>query len=647
MAKRSTRRALILFIGLGGVVGFVVGRAGSLILGILAGLVTLAIGMFLARSMVGSSDVPADPSRRRFLTVAGLGGLAWVFAGSAVGWGARKLARSDPFPIQEAMAQGMGSEYMEMIMRAYHPGRSGDLQLLLAPFNSANYSNESMSLVPRDPRTSHASTWMYLERIPMVVHAPGRVKPSDHIQRVTHADLAPTAAAFMGMQTWPTDRAGKALPGLVPNDDFTRIKPPKVIVTFVFDGGGWNMLDHWQGQWPTLKRLMTEGANYRNAIQGSFPAVTATGHANIGTGTFPYQHGITGHNIRKDGGPQKAYGTPGAAEPGDILIPTLADLWYEESAAKAWVGELGYQVWHLGMLGYGGRNRTDGTKPVGVFWDEDGHFGTPHQWQPHNPDLYRMPASVPGLEVYDHHLAAFTPVAPDWDPEFAPGVHTRAAPCCSPPMVQYQGDLIEATFDSEPIGQSGSTDLLYINFKSPDYTGHVYGSGSRWTGLQIQAVDAELARLVKMLDERFPDDYVLFVTADHGQCPLPDSVGGVRLDPIQLDKVIEDHFKGAVGVVESVVPSEIYLNTAMLRDNGDATPQDVAIALRDYRYRDNIGPYVPRSAVEADLLNELEFSAVFATSYLDTLVGKDLSRFGPGSYPEGDFPMPGLPSTYV
>jgi arylsulfatase A-like enzyme len=159
-------------------------------------------------------------------------------------------------------------------------------------------------------------------------------------------------------------------------------------------------------------------------------------------------------------------------------------------------------------------------------------------------------------------------------------------------------------------------------------------------------VDAELGRLVKLLDEKFPNDYVLFVTADHGQCPLPDSVGGVRLDPIQLDGVIEQHFKGLVNVAQSVVPSEVYLDTTMLRDNGDATPEDVAGVLKDYRYRDNIGPYVPRSAIEEDLLNQKEFSAVFATSYLDTLVGTDLSRFGRTAFPDGDTPMPGLPSTY-
>ena len=154
-------------------------------------------------------------------------------------------------------------------------------------------------------------------------------------------------------------------------------------MTFVIDGGGWNVLDNFPDEWPNLKRLMGEGANYRNAIVGSFPAVTACAHATIGTGTFPSQHGITGHNIRDGKAPRKAYGTPGQADPGDILVPTLADLWSDQTDNRAWVGEIGYQVWHMGMLGYGGRNRPADAKPVGVYWAEDGS----QQWEPHNPEL--------------------------------------------------------------------------------------------------------------------------------------------------------------------------------------------------------------------------------------------------------------------
>jgi hypothetical protein len=84
------------------------------------------------------------------------------------------------------------------------------------------------------------------------------------------------------------------------------------------------------------------------------------------------------------------------------------------------------------------------------------------------------------------------------------------------------------------------------------------------------------------------------------------------------------------------VPSEVYLHADVLWDAG-ATREDVAAFLRDYPYRRNIGPYVPRDAIERSLLDRQQFAAVFATTFLDTLVDRDLERdFGPGIYPEAD-----------
>lgn len=634
MERRRQSRALIVFAALGGFAGLAVGIAGSWVLGVAVGLLTLGLGLALAWwGPGGVSGSGTDPGRRSFLLGAALGGVAWAVAGPSIGWAARKLGRPDPRPIQEAMATDLGAEYMELVRRTFVPGRSGELQLLLAPYNSANYPQESLSLVPQDPRTSHASVWMYLQRIPLLVHAPGRVKASDSDERVTLADLAPTTAQLIGFDGWPDDRDGTPLP-LSTTRTASR---PRVVVTFVFDGGGWNVLEAFPDDWPNLRALMGESANFRNAITGSFPAVTACAHATIGTGAFPNAHGITGHNLRDDQGVvRKAYREPGSADPSDISIPTLADLWHEETSA--WVGEIGYQVWHLGMLGHGGRNRASNDLPVGVFWDEDGT----QTWQPHNPGLYRLPSKMPDVGSYERYLEEF--VDPGWDAEFAPV--GRQSPCCRPPIVRYQGDLIATCMMSEGVGMhAGTTDLLYTTYKSPDYTGHVYGMGSRWTGLQLRSVDRQLARMKEFLDNAFPGEYVLIVTADHGQCPLPDAVGGVRLDPIQLERFIESRFSGVTGVIDGVVPSEVYVNASRLWDNGGATVDDVAAALADYRYRQNLGPYVPRSAIEQDLLDRKEFAAVFGSSFLESLPGRDLARFGATAYRDADPQgLPEIPS---
>ncbi len=635
----TSRRSLVIPLPLvGGLVGLAVGLAGSALLGVLAGIVCVVVALLATRSIQKMSG-PTDPSRRRLLAIAGLLGAAAATGGAALGRTVRRVTRPDPRPIQEAMARDLGAEYMELVARNYHPERSGDLQLLAAPFNSANYPQESRSLVPRDPRTSHASVWMYLERVPLVVYG-GAIAPVDSEERVSLADVAPTIAELIGFDDFlELGREGRPLPGIA-----RPAAPPELVVTFVIDGGGWNVLREFPGAWPNLRRLMREGANFRNAIHGSFPAVTASAHATIGTGAFPRTHGVTGHNIRDGRQVRKTYGEPGRADPNDLLVPTLADLWGDATEHRAWVGEVGYQIWHLGMLGRGTAYRGAGSesgssqvpRPVAVYWDEG---ADPQGWRSLNPGLFRLPSGMPSLDAFDSYRSTFVP-NPDRDPTFDP-VKPRNMHCCSTPVIRYQGDLIEATLANEPVGSTATPGLLFINYKAPDYTGHVYGMFDAMTGDALRDVDEQLGRLVSQLDTLYAGRYALIVTADHGQCPLPDAAGGVRIDPIQLWDDLEREFGGGLfGLVQNVVPSEVYLESDVLWDVG-ATREDIASFLRDYPYRRNIGPYVPRDAIEQDLLERQQFAAVFATTFLDTLEGRDFeAEFGIGIYPEAEIGIP-------
>ena len=636
MDTRWIRRALLLLTLLGAALAIVVGATGTVRDAMRTGLVVAgAVAVVTIGWTLLTSPHDHDPGRRRFLGLAtAAAGLALAAGGAVAGRALKRALLPDPGPIQEGMAGDLGSEYMELVRRAFHPDRSGDIQLLLAPGNSSNYESESLQLRPRDPNTSHASVWMYLERVPLVVYAPGIVAASDSAERVSLADIAPTIAELIGFDGFPGDREGRPVPlHRLAEPNGAEQPPPKVVVTFVIDGGGWNVLDVWQTAWPNLRRLMGEGANFRNAITGSFPAVTACAHATIGTGAFPRTHGITGHNIRTPQGVRKAYGKAGIADPSDILVPTLADLYSESRDNRPWVGELGYQVWHMGMLGFGGPSRGPDEKPVAVYWSEGSDA-----WTPHNQDLFRLPAVVPGIDRLDAHRAAFTPPPPS---PYDPDPDGSKADCCTPPIVQYQGDLIEAAFDSEPIGEGDDPSLLFINFKAPDYAGHLYNMADPREETILAEVDAQLGRLVTLLEDRFgPGGFALIVAADHGQCPLPDDVGGTRVDPRELGKDIEAKFHGGrFRVVEKVVPSEVYLNAEALHDLG-ITRGDVAAFLRDYRYRENIGPYIQPNAIETNLLDNPEFAAVFASEFLATLAGADLSIYGDTGYPGAD---PGIP----
>lgn len=614
------RPSVLVPIALAAAVALAFAATGSVAIGALLGLASLiGLAVVLADARAGAS-VPHAGRRRTLGLLAGAGAMG-VVGGSLTGAALRRALRPDPIPALEADAIGLGADNLDLVLRQFRPGRSGDLQLVLAPWNSSNYAPESLSLVRDDPRTSHAAVWMYLQRIPIVVWGPGAVAPRDGLERVTLADLAPTTAHLMGFDGLDAVD-GRVLPGID-----RPARPPKVIVTLVVDGGGWNVLQHWDGEgdesaWPELKRLMRDGATYRDAIMGSFPAVTACAHATIGTGAFPRSHGITGHNVRWQGRPRKAFGEAGHADPTFMLLPTLADRWSMATGGAAWIGELGYQIWHLGMIGAGGIP-ADGAPPVAVLWDEAGGGG----WIPQHPERYRMPRSWPGIDRFERLLA-------DYDD---PGIDDRftlagsKSVCCTPPIIEYQADLIEATFDAEPIGRGDATSLLYINVKAPDYAGHVYNYLSERERIALAETDRLIGRVARLLERRFaPGDYVMIVTADHGQSPTVNLAGGVRLDPIQLESHLSRRFgPSIIGVVESVVPSEVYLDRRALAEIG-VGEEEIAAELSTYTYGDNLGPYVPEAAIDRDRLDQRIFSAVLPGRYLSRLRRGDLARFGPG-----------------
>ena len=578
----------------------------------LVGLGVLVGGLALLRAW---RPREVDPGRRDVLTALGLAGVGVALGGSGIGRAALRLVEPDPDEILREHARSLGSKALESIRRGVFPGRSGDLQLILAPWNTSNYPHESKSLEPRDPRSSHALVWPYTDRVPIVVYGPGIVEPGDGTEEVTLADLAPTTARLIGSSFEAPD--GEPLPGL--STTGTR---PKVVVTFVIDGGGWNALTEWPDAWPTIKRLARGGMTYRNGFMGSFPNVTASAHATIGTGAFPRTHGISGHHIRLDGRVTKALGLPGEADPSTILVPTLADVWDEETRGRAWIGEIGYQVWHLGMIGRGGRPM--GRVPVGVYWDE-----VADDWAPHNPDAYRFPGAVPPRSALARRLADYL----GSDRAAAVLAEGGKALCCDPPIVHHQGDLLAATFETEPIGEE-ETGLLYINYKAPDYAGHVYNMLAVEERAVIEAVDRDLGRLVDILERRFPGEYVLIVTADHGQCPLIEEAGGVRLDPIQLTGDIESGF-GDRPLVQSIRPSEVYLDGTAMADAGVGA-KDVAAFLDGYRYGENVGPYVPDRAIEQSLLRHREFAAVLPVPFVEGLTDGRVRAAGAGAYEGAD-----------
>ncbi len=520
------------------------------------------------------------------------------------------------------MARELGSDVMRTLVRGYVPDRSGEVVVVTKPWNVLGQWNGGLR-GDRDPRTSHSSPWSYHQRVPISLFGPGYVRGPVRVDRpVTVADIAPTLAELVGLRfEAPNGRVLRE--ALVPRARRPE-RPPRAIVVVAVDGGGWNVLSQWPDAWPFQRSLMRDGTVFANATVGSAPTVTAPIHATIGTGAFPRVHGIPENTGRlPDGSLGKITGN------GDLSMvrgDTFADAWDRANGHRAWVGMLGYATWHLTMMGKGA---LAGDRDVAVLWDDDAERFTT------NPANYVLPSYLPDRSVLDQHVraldAADGAIDDRWGEETLDELaYTFTA---NPAFAAYQGDAILEIARRAPLGRDRVTDLFYVELKTGDVAGHVWNMVEDEVRTVLEEQDRIVEQLVQMLDERIGRGrYVLVMTADHGQTPIPEDSGGLRVDRFRLHDDLNDRFDDAV---ESVHPSDLYLTA-----DADVSLEDLARYIGEYRFADGLPEGTDQGAIPPDVLAERVFAGAFPGPFLLGLTEEEIDALGPGIYGEGDLRSP-------
>ena len=550
--------------------------------------------------------------------------LAALFATLLVAGGCKSAGQQPRVgPTLMRMARDLGSDVMRALVRGYVPGRSGDIALIPGPWNVLGQWREGREGV-RDPRSTHATPWDYHQRVPITLYGPGYIRPEVRIDRpVDVTDIAPTMAELLGLGF--DAPAGSVLhDALLPASQ--RPDPPKAIVTAVFDGGGWNVLSEWPDAWPAQLRYMRAGTTYTNAINGSAPSVTAPIHANIGTGAFPRVHGIPENACRL---PDGQIGDV-AFEQADMRLlsaETVADAWDRSTSNEAWVGMVGYESWHLGMMGRGASAK-GGDRDPAVLWDtERNDFWTntrDYELPTYLPDQSALGARVEELDASDGARDG------RWggnllDPELYqfPG---------NPAFAGHYGDAMLEMARNEPIGQDDVTDLAFFEFKTGDIAGHVWGMQSRTFRTVWRTQDRIFGELVRILDRRIGEGrYVLVVTADHGQTPIAENFDGLRIDRFELGDDVDAQFD----VVETAQPSDLYVDHQEMEEQGIDLTQ-IARFIGDYRYAEGMPTGYDPDQLPADLLNRRVFAGAFPGPFLESLSNQEINALGPGIFEEGD-----------
>jgi predicted AlkP superfamily pyrophosphatase or phosphodiesterase len=466
-------------------------------------------------------------------------------------------------------ACGLPSDWLAQIRRGYYRPRSGQIALL--PRTPAYMASGAGGW-------SHSGPWPYLTHVPLVFYGPGLIPPRAEVGRAaTLADVAPTIAALLRGTLREAD--GAALPEVARLDARGLERPrPRLIVTVVWDGGGWNVLRRWPEAWPNLRRLMSRGVSYERAAVGSSPSVTPAVHTTLGTGVFPRVHGVTGVPVRDDRGEVVDSFLQGESSR-FIRVPALAERWDAHNDNRALVGMVGYEPWHLGMIGQGAE-RPGGDRDDAVWLDIE-----TNEWIT-NPDHYRLPPSVPATGGLQEDLratdAADGRVDGAWRDNDILADPARVEEI--PGFIHYHERVLENLIVQEGYGEDAVTDLLFTNFKQIDRDGHYYNMASPEVRDTVVATDAALGALVGFLDRRLGrGGYVVVVTADHGQQPDAPSIHGYGIDPNEIEADMTEEFGP---IVRAVWPTEAFLYDDAMAER-DVTVGEVARWLSAYTLAEN------------------------------------------------------------
>jgi predicted AlkP superfamily pyrophosphatase or phosphodiesterase len=392
---------------------------------------------------------------------------------------------------------------------------------------------------------------------------------------------------------------------------------PKLIVILVADQMRFDYLRRYSGRFTGgLKRLMENGAWFERAAYPYLNTVTCPGHSTIGTGTFPYQHGMIlntwfDRKMRAatdctddDRTKEVSYGNA-LSGPGDSgrrqLRPTLADRVREQGHGRVVTLSLKARS-AIGLAGHGG-------DPV-LWFDTRGAFTTSTAFaRTTTPFIQKYIDQNPVTAAYGRQWERLYDPAlyqnkDDNPSEKAPAGWTRTFPHVigsksgkpdnefyghwmrSPLSDEYLGKLAAATMETMHLGKGSTVDFLGVSFSALDLVGHAYGPNSHEVQDLLARLDVTIGELLNRLDASVgPDNYVLGFSADHGVGDIPEDVKGGRYTSAITSGAVEKALEPFLGAGKQVAYSaytDIYLqDTALKRIRKDAAARTAVLdALR-------------------------------------------------------------------
>jgi predicted AlkP superfamily pyrophosphatase or phosphodiesterase len=378
---------------------------------------------------------------------------------------------------------------------------------------------------------------------------------------------------------------------------------PKLVVMLVVDQMRGDYVDKFLGQWRGgLRRLVEEGAWFRDAAYPYAATETCVGHTTISTGALPATHGMIA-NAWWDRETQKMVtctwdpkaknaGYAGVSVKGGdtawrMAVPAFAEeLKFQTGGAtrvvtfslkaRAAITMAGHKAdavtWFDGGTGAWTTSNVYGTLP---FIDD---YAKAHPVKADYGKTWSL--SLPE-SAYGYDEKATGAVPPEgWNLTFPHPLRGKAAGsepdeefyeewATSPFADTYLTQLAETAVDSLGMGKGGRTDFLGVSYSTVDYVGHAYGPRSREIQDILVRLDGDLAELFAHLDRKVGrDNYVVALSADHGVVPIPEDMqktgadaGLLRIPELQerMEKALEPFSFGKPAIAR-ISSSDVYFS---------------------------------------------------------------------------------------
>ncbi|MFO0913118.1 MAG: alkaline phosphatase family protein [Pirellulales bacterium] len=331
--------------------------------------------------------------------------------------------------------------------------------------------------------------------------------------------------------------------------------PPQLVVVVSVDQWAYEYFTRLEGRFEDdglVQLVRREGAWFTNCHHPHALTYTAPGHAILLTGAYPEQNGIVDNSTFDRQLNTQVYCV---ADPGARLIgPEVDDL--PVSPRRLMVETVGDRLKETSqgaskVFGVAVKDRASilmaGHRADAAYWmSEDGWWITSSAYRKDLPPYLRQLNEQRCLAPYagqiwqrlkapDRYVNGPQEDSFGERPQYDmsadfPHQMTKADNpyfvyqlCCSPFGNEVTLRAAMTILSEEGLGKDEHADLLLINLSSNDYVGHAFGPESLEAEDMTYRTDQMLGAWVRQVNELLPDvPWTIYVTADHGVCPIPE-----------------------------------------------------------------------------------------------------------------------------